>query len=127
MAPTGAQEVTPSVCPTLILLNSLNLQNYCSDLQAVFTWPIDIIIGDIIVGNGINLTTMFGLLLCYPVVYYYDTNIEGNCLSNRDLTVFSMGYNKLWPSCFSVPENLPTAIKQANDWVHNLKASYRRS
>lgn len=78
---------------------------------------------DINMGNDINLTTMFGLLLGYPVVYYYDTKLEGNCLSNRDLTVYKIGSNNLWPISFSVPTNLLTQINIPK-WLDNLRTSF---
>ena len=37
-----------------------------------------------------NLSTLFGILLGFPVVYYYDTS-AGNCLGNRDLAVWRVG------------------------------------
>ena len=72
---------------------------------------------------NINLTTMFGLLLGYPVVYYYDTGMEGNCLSNRDLTVYKIGSQSIWPISFSVPTNL---LAQTNipDWLDHLRSSF---
>ena len=78
---------------------------------------------DMNIGDGINVTTMFGLLLDYPVVYYYDTNKEGNCLANRDLTVYKIGSTNLWPISFSVPTNL---LPQTNipEWLDNLRTSF---
>merc|ERR1712150_85754 len=78
---------------------------------------------DIDVGEYSNMTTMFGLLLGYPIVYYYDTEIEGNCLSNRDLTVYKIGFKGLWPISFSVPTNL---LPQTNipAWLDNLRTSF---
>ena len=78
---------------------------------------------EIDVGDYSNVTTMFGLLLGYPVVYYYDTGIEGNCLSNRDLTVYKIGSQNLWPISFSVPTNLlpQTSIP---DWLDKLRTSF---
>ena len=90
-------------------------------LSQIYASEEDVI--DINIGDGINVTTMFGLLLGYPVVYYYDTNIEGNCLSNRDLTVYKIGSNNFWPISFSVPTNL---LSQTNifDWLDNLRTSF---
>ena len=72
---------------------------------------------------NINVTTMFGLLLGYPVVYYYDTGMEGNCLPNRDLTVYKVGSQNIWPISFSVPTNLVT---QTNipDCLDSLRTSF---
>ena len=78
---------------------------------------------EINIGDDINVTTMFGLFLSYPVVYYYDSNLEGNCLSNTDLTVYKIGSNNLWPVSFSVPTKL---LPQTNipKWLDNLRTSF---
>jgi len=78
---------------------------------------------DINIGDDINVTTMFGLLLGYPLVYYYDTNLEGNCLSNRDLTVYKIGSNNFWPMSFSVPTSPLTQINIPK-WLDNLRTSF---
>jgi len=75
------------------------------------------------IGDDINVTTMFGLLLGYPLVYYYDTNLEGNCLSNRDLTVYKIGSNNFWPMSFSVPTSPLTQINIPK-WLDNLRTSF---
>lgn len=75
------------------------------------------------IDDYINVTTMFGLLLGYPVVYYYDTGMEGNCLSNRDLTVYKVGSQNIWPISFSVPTNLLTQTS-IPDWLDKLRTLF---
>jgi len=56
------------------------------------------------VDEDCNLATLFGVLLGYPVVYWFIPTQEGNSLSNEDLCVFSISIERLPPSIsFSVP------------------------
>ena len=52
-----------------------------------------------------NLSSLFGILLGFPVVYYYDI-IGDNCLGNLDLTVWSVGSGQVNPVSFSSPANM---------------------
>jgi len=50
-----------------------------------------------------NLSTMFGILLGYPVVYWFSNLKDENCLSNEDLYVHSVTFNDVTTISFSVP------------------------
>lgn len=52
---------------------------------------------------GWNLSTMFGILLGYPVVYWFPPTQDKNCLSNNDLCVFSVSCQGCVSFSFSVP------------------------
>ena len=62
-----------------------------------------------------NITTMFGVLLDYPVVYWYEDNKYGqNCLSCKDLINYKIVHKALIKSSsienvvfsFTVPQNV---------------------
>ena len=93
------------------------------DLRSLVSQICDEDRTDISLGLDMNVTTLFGLMLGYPVVYYYDTKIQGNCLSNRDLTVYKVGSDNVWPISFSVPTNLSTQTS-ISTWLENLRTSF---
>jgi len=79
-----------------------------------------------------NLSTLFGILLGFPVVYYYDISGD-NCLSNLSLNVWKVGCKwksiMVWPISFSVPcdveesfqteiENWWNRVSCLNKWGH---------
>ena len=55
-----------------------------------------------------NLTSVFGILLGFPTVYFFDD--YDNCLSNRDLTIWKLsgvwGSESYEVTSFSVPRSL---------------------
>jgi len=76
----------------------------------------DELVVEIAVEDSWNLTTLFGILLGFPVVYYYDTS-GGNCLGNLDLAVWRVGgtWAKVassWPVSFSVPCELEEVVER---------------
>ena len=70
-----------------------------------------------------NLSTLFGLLLGFPVVYYFDPSGD-NCLSNRDLTIWRVGSGHAWPVSFSVPTELEQVVEnKVKQWWEQLGQS----
>jgi hypothetical protein len=74
--------------------------------------------------SEVNLCTIFGILLAYPVVYYFDTSQDITSLNNEDLLVVSLQYNASKVSSFSVPYSVyteSTAVqKSVQNWISNL-------
>merc|ERR1712098_401425 len=71
-----------------------------------------------------NLCTLFGFLLGFPVVYYFDVEMDlnTNCLSNRDLIVYKVGVNNIYPISFSIPKILEPECKNAIDlWLQDMR------
>jgi len=66
-----------------------------------------------------NISTLFGILLGYPVVYYYDINNENNCLSNQDLLVHKIGIKDIWAISFSVPANIEVGSR-ISQWAETV-------
>lgn len=66
-----------------------------------------------------NISTLFGILLGYPVVYYYDISNENNCLSNRDLLVHKIGIKDIWATSFSVPANIEVGSR-ISQWAETV-------
>ena len=72
--------------------------------------------------DGWNISSLYGLLLGFPVVYFYDLKYQSNCLSNQDLSVFKVGLHKEWPISFSVPTNLLKASElNIQQWIQKFK------
>lgn len=65
-----------------------------------------------------NLSTLFGVLLGFPVVYYFDPSHD-NCLSNTDLTLWQVGgrWRSLtaWPVSFTAPADLGSVVEARVD------------
>lgn len=60
---------------------------------------IDLIIAD----DNWSVTSIFGYLINYPVLYYLPNSIDSNCLSNIDLKVFQIMLDDDIVISFSVP------------------------
>ena len=81
-----------------------------------------------------NRTTLYGVLLGYPVIYWYDDNIAGaaSCLSMVPLLVFtvtvSMDLNGVASECdiysFSIPEALQSECQRSVDSWHSQLLFY---
>lgn len=56
--------------------------------------------------EGWNLSTLFGILLGYPLVYWFSSLQDENCLSGEDLTVFSVVCESSTPVSFSIPNSV---------------------
>lgn len=70
-----------------------------------------------------NISSLFGILLGFPVVYYYDIN-AGNCLGNLDLTVWSVGCGQLCPISFSAPAFMEgLAMDRVVRWWTNMEGN----
>jgi len=52
-----------------------------------------------------NLSSLFGILLGFPAVYYFDI-LGNNCLGNLNLSVWSVGAGQFTPVSFSTPVNM---------------------
>lgn len=62
------------------------INNISAQLQNVFTETSDTTIKDIIIHSDWNITTIFGILLDYPVVYWYSDMVDvKTCLPHKDL------------------------------------------
>jgi len=61
---------------------------------------------NVTINDAWNLSTLFGIMLGFPVVYYFSGS-GGNCLDNKDLAVWKVGGSwgtyQAWPVSFSVP------------------------
>jgi len=69
-----------------------------------------------------NLCTLFGLMLGFPVVYYFDVEMDTNCLSNQNLIVYKVGVNNLYPISFSIPRILEPECKNVLDsWLQDMR------
>ncbi|XP_071495113.1 UPF0739 protein C1orf74 homolog [Diadema antillarum] len=66
-----------------------------------------------------NLTTVFGLLLGYPVLYWYEVDVHGNCLSYTPLCVHKCICNFTFESFPSIKNEHPsnTCIMQKKEHV----------
>ena len=63
-----------------------------------------------------NLCSIFGILLGFPVVYYFDQQ-DGNCLDNVDLALYKLQVDNFSPISFSIPTSLETAASdQISSW-----------
>ncbi|KAL7028776.1 hypothetical protein ACKWTF_005991 [Chironomus riparius] len=58
---------------------------------------------DIISDDNWCITSIFGYLINYPVLYYLPNNIDSNCLSHIDLKVFQILLNDDIVISFSIP------------------------
>ena len=58
-----------------------------------------------------NLSSLFGILLGFPAVYYFDI-LGNNCLGNLDLTVWSIGRGHVTPVSFSTPANMEAVVME---------------
>jgi len=78
-----------------------------------------------------NLSSLFGILLGFPVVYYFDISGD-NCLGNLDLTVWSVGVRQVGPISFSVPASMEGLVERRvmrwweemtghKEWRRNIK------
>lgn len=75
---------------------------------------------DIEVKEMWNLSTIFGFLLCYPVVYWFDTMTDHNCLSLEPLALYKAILTLPYPpSSFDFPfyEIIRSAPFRPNDKV----------
>lgn len=85
------------------------------------------------VSSTVNVTSLFGLSLGYPIIYWYDCLDEnqGNCLDmiplvvNRvSLNVKSKGVSKHFVYSFSYPEKFEDCLKaHVEEWFAQLKSS----
>ena len=74
------------------------------------------------VNSSWNICTIFGFLLGFPVVYYFDIKNANNCLNNQDLIVYKVGVNNFSPISFSIPRILEPECKDVLDsWVQDMK------
>jgi len=76
------------------------------------------------INEEINLCTIFGILLDFPVVYYFQTDKEMTSLNNEDLTVVSLQFISRKVTSYSVPRSVylhSTRIQQSvQNWVTRL-------
>jgi len=70
-------------------------------------------------GPEVNLCTMFGLLLDYPIVYYFDPSKDVTSLNNEDLVVFTLQYNQAKVTSFSIPHKVYTENADVNKYISN--------
>ena len=62
------------------------IQNISEQLEYTLTETSDTTIKDIKIHSDWNITTIFGILLDYPVVYWYGDMVDAKtCLSHKDL------------------------------------------
>jgi len=66
-----------------------------------------------------NLSTLFGVLLGYPVVYWFPKLQDQNCLSNEDLKVYSVELDGSTVISFSVPHTM--VLQQQNSLQHSVE------
>lgn len=84
----------------------------------------------------VNMTTLYGVLLNFPVVYWYDWNSNSNCLSFIPLYVYELNakldvgrvHGRLLPqhcfSSFSVPVNLEEQGKEKiKQWENDARSA----
>ena len=72
---------------------------------------------------------MFGLLLGYPIVYWYDLDLSINCLAHESLCVTSISAafdslpaSDLTITSFSYPAQIADKVKRVVDvWRNSLK------
>jgi hypothetical protein len=70
-----------------------------------------------------NLSTLFGVLLGFPVVYWYTQEQDGNCLSQQPLSVYSVLSRGFTPISFSVPVSavsIPSVPRSIDSWLSRL-------
>lgn len=135
-------EVLPSILPYEVKIKILNtiIDNVRNILSKCINSQYE---ADQIISNC-NITTLFGALLGYPVLYWYNTQNNGSdysCLSMTPLKVCSVvsaikahvnpyknnisANHEIYS--FSVPENLSNLTKQkVDDWFKKL-SNYRTS
>ena len=72
--------------------------------------------------KGWNMTTLFGIFLGYPVVYFYkDLDECKNCLAGVELSVNQLKLKKSTVSSFSYPTSLEQEVLPAlQSWTHNV-------
>ena len=62
------------------------IKNISAQLENTLPETRDTTIKDIIIHSDWNITTIFGILLNYPVVYWYGDMVDAKtCLSHKDL------------------------------------------
>ena len=72
-----------------------------------------------------NISTLFGLLLGYPIVYYYNSGCTQNCLNNTNILVFRVGYQDVWPISFTVPAELYEQCRASIDnWKSKIEEKF---
>jgi len=70
--------------------------------------------------EGWNLATLFGVLLGYPVVYWFSSQQDENCLSGQDLAVYSVVCEGSTPVSFTIPTSalhLPEVTSSLDSWL----------
>eukprot|EP00088_Acartia_fossae_P006052 TRINITY_DN12762_c0_g1_i6.p1 TRINITY_DN12762_c0_g1~~TRINITY_DN12762_c0_g1_i6.p1 ORF type:complete len:250 (+),score=24.81 TRINITY_DN12762_c0_g1_i6:590-1339(+) len=66
-----------------------------------------------------NMCTIFGILLGYPVVYYFKIDQECSSLNNEDLLVVSLNHQNKPTISFSVPHKLYVQNAQVRNQLKN--------
>ncbi|XP_043818273.1 UPF0739 protein C1orf74 homolog [Dromiciops gliroides] len=125
----------PALCP-LDELGDLkdHLAELMTHLQSLERNPFLPISRSELSSAGWNLCTVFGILLGYPVPYFFHlAQGDSNCLALIPLRVFTARTSCCWLTdlpqiqlySFSVPESLYPALKDMLDvWVEDLRARY---
>lgn len=75
---------------------------------------------------GVCVPCMTGLLIGYPVIYFYDKNSNGeNCLQNVELNVQQVRYRDFVLTSFSIPKELlegsPFIQSTILEWKNQMK------
>lgn len=127
--PVFASETTSAEIQEQLKDITLVLQNKCHSS--------DVLIMNF--GSEVNLSTVYGIFLGYPHVYWYSKNSSSNCLSMTPLVIYKL-YTKLSSSyfsagscmlkksycisSFSIPQCLDTECKaDVEVWEESLKNS----
>ncbi|XP_074078673.1 UPF0739 protein C1orf74 homolog [Macrotis lagotis] len=125
--------------PALCQLNELgDLKNHLTEimthLQSLQRNPLLPISRSELSSVGWNLCTIFGILLGYPVPYFFHpTQGDSNCLAMIPLRVFTTRTSCCWLTglgqiqlySFSIPESLYPALKDKLDiWRQDLRARF---
>ncbi|XP_001373783.1 UPF0739 protein C1orf74 homolog [Monodelphis domestica] len=125
----------PALCP-LDELGDLkdHLAEIMTHLQRLEKNPLLPVSHSELSSVGWNLCTVFGILLGYPVPYFfYPDQGDSNCLSLIPLRVFTIRTSCCWLTglpqillySFSVPESLYPALKDLLDmWGEDLRARF---
>lgn len=114
-----SEEIDSKVCKQLDdLLTQLDQKSHLPGNPQRYFYNID-------VQEEWNLSTMFGFLLCYPVIYWFDSKCQYNCLSFVPL-VLNRAYLKLPfhlnSDLFNTFEEFAKLLKVAN--TSDLKILY---
>jgi len=81
------------------------------------------------VGPEVNFCSIFGILLGYPTVYFFDPGQDVTSLNNEDLVVFTLQHNQSKVTAFSLPYKVYSKNsdihKYISNWISNItKCNY---